>query len=42
MKPLYQQFVEKSVSVAVAQVAEIATNSSSSATAASNEKRKLT
>ncbi|XP_048504895.1 atlastin [Athalia rosae] len=31
MKPLYQQFVEKSVSVAVAQAAEMATNSTLSA-----------
>lgn len=31
MKPLYQQFVEKSVSVAVAQATTMATNSTMSA-----------
>lgn len=42
MKPLYQQFVEKSVSVAVAQAAEIAvTNSSLNATATANGKPKF-
>ncbi|XP_011305185.1 atlastin isoform X2 [Fopius arisanus] len=33
MKPVYQQFVEKSVSVAVAQAAEMATNTTMNATA---------
>ena len=42
MKPLYQQFVEKSVSAAVAQAAEIATNSTISATATTNGKMKQT
>lgn len=32
MKPLYQQFVETTVSVAVAQAAEIATNTTLNAT----------
>jgi atlastin len=42
MKPLYQQFVEKSVSVAVAQAAEMAaTNSTLSATVTANGKPKL-
>jgi len=42
MKPLYQQFVEKSVSVAVAQAAEIAvTNSTMNATVTANGKPKL-
>ncbi|EZA62001.1 hypothetical protein DMN91_003442 [Ooceraea biroi] len=42
MKPLYQQFVEKSVSVAVAQAAEIAvTNSTMNATATANGKPKF-
>ncbi|XP_051166542.1 atlastin isoform X2 [Leptopilina boulardi] len=42
MKPLYQQFMEKSVSVAVARGAEMATNSTINATIASNGKMKLT
>lgn len=42
MKPLYQQFVEKSVSVAVAQAAEMAvTNSTLNATATANGKPKF-
>ncbi|KAG7203069.1 hypothetical protein KM043_010192 [Ampulex compressa] len=41
MKPLYQQFVEKSVSVAVAQAAEIATNTTLNATVTANGKPKL-
>jgi len=42
MKPLYQQFVEKSVSVAVAQAAEMAaTNSTLNATVTANGKPKL-
>ncbi|XP_011170692.1 atlastin isoform X1 [Solenopsis invicta] len=42
MKPLYQQFVEKSVSVAVAQAAELAvTNSTLNATVTANGKPKL-
>ncbi|KAL6421907.1 hypothetical protein ACFW04_010803 [Cataglyphis niger] len=42
MKPLYQQFVDKSVSVAVAQAAEIAvTNSTLNATVTANGKAKL-
>ncbi|XP_028049702.1 atlastin isoform X4 [Monomorium pharaonis] len=42
MKPLYQQFVEKSVSVAVAQAAELAaTNSTTNATVTANGKPKL-
>lgn len=40
MKPVYQQFVEKSVSVAVAQAAEIATNSTLSAAVTANGKHK--
>ncbi|XP_076165879.1 atlastin GTPase isoform X3 [Ptiloglossa arizonensis] len=42
MKPLYQQFVEKSVSVAVAQAAEMATNTTMNATVTANGKPKLT
>ena len=42
MKPVYQQFVEKSMSAAVAQAAEIATNSTISATAIANGKTKQT
>ena len=42
MKPLYQQFVEKSVTAAVAQAAEIATNSTINATVTANGKMKLT
>lgn len=41
MKPLYQQFVEKSVSVAVAQAAEIAVTNSTNATVTANGKPKL-
>lgn len=42
MKPFYQQFVEKSVSVAVAQVAEVAvTNSTLNATVTANGKPKF-
>ncbi|XP_012275817.1 atlastin isoform X2 [Orussus abietinus] len=41
MKPLYQQFVEKSVSVAVAQAAGMATNTTLNATMTVNGKPKL-
>ncbi|XP_014480380.1 PREDICTED: atlastin isoform X2 [Dinoponera quadriceps] len=41
MKPVYQQFVEKSVSVAVAQAAEMATNSTLNATVTANGKPKF-
>jgi hypothetical protein len=42
MKPLYQRFVEKSVSVAVAQAAEIAvTNSTLNAATTANGKPKF-
>ncbi|EFN89021.1 Atlastin-2 [Harpegnathos saltator] len=41
MKPVYQQFVEKSVSVAVTQAAEMATNSTLNATVTANGKPKL-
>lgn len=41
MKPIYQQFMEKSVSVAVAQAAEMATNSTMNATVTANGKPKL-
>ncbi|XP_033216040.1 atlastin isoform X2 [Belonocnema kinseyi] len=42
MKPLYQQFVEKSVTSAVAQAAEFATNSTINATVSANGKMKQT
>lgn len=42
IKPVYQQFVEKSVSVAVAQAAEMATNTTMNATVTANGKPKLT
>lgn len=41
MKPLYQQFVEQSVSVAVAHAAEMATNTTMNATITANGKHKL-
>jgi len=43
MKPLYQQFVEKSVSVAVVQAAEVAVTNSTllTATVTANGKPKL-
>lgn len=42
MKPIYQQFVEKSVSVAVAQAAaEIATNSTIGSATSVNGKHKV-
>jgi hypothetical protein len=41
MKPVYQQFVDKSVSVAVAQAAEMATNSTLNATVTANGKPKM-
>ncbi|XP_006617292.1 atlastin [Apis dorsata] len=42
IKPVYQQVVEKSVSVAVAQAAEMATNTTMNATVTANGKPKLT
>ncbi|OAD53941.1 Atlastin [Eufriesea mexicana] len=42
IKPVYRQFVEKSVSVAVAQAAEMATNTTMNATVTANGKPKLT
>ncbi|XP_076749524.1 atlastin GTPase isoform X1 [Xylocopa sonorina] len=41
IKPAYQQFVEKSVSVAVAQAADMATNTTMNATVTANGKPKL-